>query len=132
MRVLIVGGSGYLGQFLVEAMLKDEAVSWVGYTYHSKPLSSDWLDRRCDGGTGGKGYPVNVATGEGAEAGASSRRPCHYSSIGCVIIVYTTWYYRLDYTCVNRLDERNEKSDVWDTYTIHFTGRRAFFKMMMM
>ena len=87
MRVLIVGGSGYLGQFLVEAMLADEAVSWVGYTYHSKPLSSDWLDGRCNGCTGCKGYPVNVATGEGAEAGNTVVvRVIHLS----VVILHTT------------------------------------------
>lgn len=75
MRVLIVGGSGYLGQFLVQAMLKDDAVRWVGYTFHSKPIvglpdgdespssSSSTSSRK-----GCKGYRVDIATGEGTEA----------------------------------------------------------------
>jgi NAD(P)-dependent dehydrogenase (short-subunit alcohol dehydrogenase family) len=64
MRVLIVGGSGYLGQFLVQAMLRDENVRWVGYTYNSKPIVglAENEEKGC------KGYRVDVATGEGAEA----------------------------------------------------------------
>lgn len=65
MRVLIVGGSGYLGQFLVEAMAADDAVQWVGYTFHSAPLTSD---RGSADGCAREGYRVDLATGEGAEA----------------------------------------------------------------
>ena len=65
MRVLIVGGSGYLGQFLVEAFL-NEGGHWVGYTYHSRPLArladADPEKKTC------AGYKVDVATGEGMEA----------------------------------------------------------------
>ena len=96
MRVLIVGGSGYLGQFLVEAMLKDEAVSWVGYTYHSKPLSGHLPDGRC------MGYPVDVATGEGAEVGGSRRHPCHSS----IDRRHMHDAVSPSLTCVKRLDEK--------------------------
>ena len=36
-RVLLTGGSGYLGQFLVDALLEAQASYEVGATYHSCP-----------------------------------------------------------------------------------------------
>ena len=76
MRVLIVGGSGYLGQFLVENMLKDDGVQWVGYTYNSKPIAGllrssgadDDDEARYHHDQKCKGYQVDVSTGEGTEA----------------------------------------------------------------
>jgi dTDP-4-dehydrorhamnose reductase len=51
MRVLVTGGSGYLGQFLMVALSKQHDVA---YTYLSRPLDSS-----------SQAYRVNIATGEG-------------------------------------------------------------------
>jgi dTDP-4-dehydrorhamnose reductase len=56
MRALIVGGSGYLGQFVIRAML-DAGYERVDYTYASNPLPEV-----CDACTG---HVANVASGEG-------------------------------------------------------------------
>lgn len=55
MKVLITGGSGYLGQFLIVALSKQHHVA---YTYLSKALDPN----RCSSATG---FRVNLATGEG-------------------------------------------------------------------
>lgn len=56
MRALIVGGSGYLGQFVIRAML-DAGYERVDYTYASNPLPE--VSDAC------KGHVANVASGEG-------------------------------------------------------------------
>ena len=75
MRVLIVGGSGYLGQFLLKYLLErpeDEVIA-VGYTYADEnagpidhPLTK--IDR-C------RAFRVDAATGEGMDACVSAMAP---------------------------------------------------------
>ena len=56
MRALIVGGSGYLGQFVIRAML-DAGYERVDYTYASNPLPD--VSESC------VGHVADVATGRG-------------------------------------------------------------------
>ena len=56
MRALIVGGSGYLGQFVIRAML-DAGYERVDYTYASNPLPE--VSDKC------VGHVANVASGRG-------------------------------------------------------------------
>jgi dTDP-4-dehydrorhamnose reductase len=58
MRALIVGGSGYLGQFVIRAML-DAGYDRVDYTYASNPLPPDATGDRCTG------HRADLPTGEG-------------------------------------------------------------------
>ena len=65
MRALIVGGSGYLGQFLIRAML-DAGYARVDYTYGNNPLPSEVGGGRCNG------HQVNVVSGEGMKQSVQS------------------------------------------------------------
>lgn len=58
MRALVVGGSGYLGQFVIQSML-DAGYAHVFYTYGNNKLPSDVGGGRCSG------YKVDVSNGEG-------------------------------------------------------------------
>jgi|TARA_B100001142_G_C14239143_1_gene618612 dTDP-4-dehydrorhamnose reductase len=62
MRVLVVGGSGYLGQFVLKAFSDAYPdTEWVGYTYKSTKLPIPPEDDV-------HAYEVDLATGEGADA----------------------------------------------------------------
>lgn len=55
--VLIVGGSGYLGRFLIDAFLED---SWrVVFTYHSNNLCDSEISKHA------QGYYYDAETGKG-------------------------------------------------------------------
>ncbi|GBF96423.1 hypothetical protein Rsub_09222, partial [Raphidocelis subcapitata] len=58
--VLVTGGSGYLGQILVQALAKEG--HRIGYTYLSHDLPSGALDKNA------RGFHVDFANGDGLDA----------------------------------------------------------------
>lgn len=81
--VLILGGSGYLGRFLIDHFARDPRYN-VAYTYHSNPLSipslSVYASEHDSGGESGsrwiKGYCVNLETGKGLQECLRDAKPC--------------------------------------------------------
>jgi dTDP-4-dehydrorhamnose reductase len=64
MRVLITGGSGYLGQFLIVALGSEHEVA---YTYLCRPLDPSSCSAQ--------GFKVNIATGEGLDEAVLTFKP---------------------------------------------------------
>lgn len=64
MRVLITGGSGYLGQFIIETLQKDHTVA---YTYLANSIAGLQLPVQ--------GFKVDLATGEGVQGAVLEFQP---------------------------------------------------------
>lgn len=64
MRVLISGGSGYLGQFLLVALGSEHEVA---YTYLSKPIPCSACSATA--------FKVNIATGDGLQEAVLGFKP---------------------------------------------------------
>ena len=75
MRVLIVGGSGYLGQFLLKHLLEspEDDVIAVGYTYADETTGS--IDHPVTKNDRCRAFRVDAATGEGMDACVSAMSP---------------------------------------------------------
>lgn len=65
MKVLITGGSGYLGQFIVNHLTRSERHE-VAYTYHRKPLPAS---------SPAQAFHVDIATGNGLIEAVTTFRP---------------------------------------------------------
>lgn len=63
-RVLITGGSGYLGQFLITALKQHHSVA---YTYHNNALTAHPVNA--------EPFKVDLATGEGLRAAVLQFKP---------------------------------------------------------
>lgn len=76
MNVLITGGSGYTGQFIIEHMLAQGHT--VVYTHHAHPLPADAFPAALAMG-------VDFASGEGLDAALAAASPIHVV-INCTAI----------------------------------------------
>lgn len=64
MRVLITGGSGYLGQFIIVSLMNDHDVA---FTYLENPIRNHE--------TAAQAFKVDLATGEGLQAAVLDFKP---------------------------------------------------------
>eukprot|EP00882_Tetradesmus_deserticola_P033287 GHRQ01038009.1.p1 GENE.GHRQ01038009.1~~GHRQ01038009.1.p1 ORF type:complete len:137 (+),score=30.25 GHRQ01038009.1:344-754(+) len=63
-RVLITGGSGYLGQFLIAALRQHHSVA---YTYHNNAITAQPVDA--------EPFKVDIATGQGLQEAVLQFKP---------------------------------------------------------
>eukprot|EP00877_Chromochloris_zofingiensis_P009905 jgi/Chrzof1/5168/Cz15g14030.t1 len=73
-NILVTGGSGYLGQFLVAHLSKTHTVA---YTYHNNPLPDGTLDATA--------YQVDCVTGAGLQEAFTALNPVH-AVVNCAAI----------------------------------------------